>query len=40
MTYNEYWQAVDAGLRPEDLIVFNYTKRSATTFWKTASMQR
>ncbi|AYG60121.1 ABC transporter substrate-binding protein [Rhizobium jaguaris] len=26
MTYNEYWQAVDAGFKPEDLIVFNYTK--------------
>ncbi|OQM77325.1 ABC transporter substrate-binding protein [Manganibacter manganicus] len=26
MTYNEYWQAIDAGFKPEDLIVFNYTK--------------
>ncbi|AVA22579.1 ABC transporter substrate-binding protein [Rhizobium sp. LEGMi198b] len=26
MTYNEYWQAVDAGFKPEDLIVFNYSK--------------
>ncbi len=26
MTYNEYWQAIDAGFRPEDLLVFNYTK--------------
>ncbi len=25
MTYNEYWQAIDAGFKPEDLIVFNYT---------------
>jgi NitT/TauT family transport system substrate-binding protein len=25
MTYNENWQAIDAGLKPEDLIVFNYT---------------
>jgi len=26
MTYNEYWQAIDAGFKPEDLIVFNYTE--------------
>jgi NitT/TauT family transport system substrate-binding protein len=25
MTYNEYWQAIDAGFKPEDLLVFNYT---------------
>ncbi|MER2536313.1 MAG: ABC transporter substrate-binding protein [Rhizobiaceae bacterium] len=25
MTYNEYWQLMDAGYKPEDLIVFNYT---------------
>ena len=25
MTYNEYWQLIDAGFKPEDLIVFNYT---------------
>ncbi|MGD9914173.1 MAG: ABC transporter substrate-binding protein [Rhizobiaceae bacterium] len=25
MTYNEYWQLMDAGFKPEDLIVFNYT---------------
>ena len=24
MTYNEYWQVIDAGFKPEDLIVFNY----------------
>ena len=24
MTYNEYWQLMDAGYKPEDLIVFNY----------------
>jgi NitT/TauT family transport system substrate-binding protein len=24
MTYNEYWQLIDAGYKPEDLIVFNY----------------
>jgi NitT/TauT family transport system substrate-binding protein len=26
MTYNEYWQLIDAGYKPEDLIVFNYTE--------------
>ena len=26
MTYNEYWQALDAGYKPENLIVFNYTE--------------
>ncbi|WP_430254551.1 ABC transporter substrate-binding protein [Neorhizobium sp. DAR64872/K0K18] len=26
MTYNEYWQAIDAGFKAEDLVVFNYTK--------------
>ena len=26
MTYNEYWQAIDAGFKQEDLTVFNYTK--------------
>jgi NitT/TauT family transport system substrate-binding protein len=25
MTYNEYWQAIDAGFKQEDLLVFNYT---------------
>jgi NitT/TauT family transport system substrate-binding protein len=25
MTYNEYWQAIDAGFKPEDLTVFNYS---------------
>ena len=25
MTYNEYWQLIDAGYKPEDLIVFNYS---------------
>ena len=24
MTYNEYWQLIDAGFKPDDLIVFNY----------------
>jgi NitT/TauT family transport system substrate-binding protein len=26
MTYNEYWRAIDAGFKAEDLVVFNYTK--------------
>lgn len=26
MTYNEYWQLIDAGYQPEDLIVFNYSE--------------
>jgi NitT/TauT family transport system substrate-binding protein len=25
MTYNEYWQLIDAGYKPEDLVIFNYT---------------
>ncbi|MDO1582179.1 ABC transporter substrate-binding protein [Rhizobium oryzicola] len=25
MTYNEYWQAIDAGFKPQDLTVFNYS---------------
>ncbi|MFZ1814569.1 MAG: ABC transporter substrate-binding protein [Rhizobiaceae bacterium] len=25
MTYNEYWQLIDAGFKAEDLIVFNYS---------------
>ena len=25
MTYNGYWQLIDAGYKPEDLIVFNYS---------------
>ena len=26
MTYNEYWQAIDAGFKPEVLTVFNYSE--------------
>ena len=26
MTYNEYWQLIDAGFKPEELTVFNYTE--------------
>ncbi|MFA5952330.1 MAG: ABC transporter substrate-binding protein [Hyphomicrobium sp.] len=31
MTYNEYWQVIDAGLKPTDLTVFNYTDQGVST---------
>lgn len=31
MNYNEYWQVVDAGFSPDDLIVFNYTDQGVAT---------
>lgn len=31
MTYNEYWQVIDAGYTPEDLTVFNYTDQGVAT---------
>src|SRR3546814_17150724 len=31
MTYNEYWQVIDAGLTPEDLIVYTYEEQGVTT---------
>jgi NitT/TauT family transport system substrate-binding protein len=31
MTYNEYWQIIDAGMKPEDLVVFNYTDEGVAT---------
>ena len=31
MTYNEYWQVIDAGLKAEDLVVFNYTDQGVST---------
>ncbi len=31
MTYNEYWQVIDAGLKPDDLVVFNYTDQGVST---------
>ena len=31
MTYNEYWQVIDAGYAPEDLTVFNYTDEGVAT---------
>jgi NitT/TauT family transport system substrate-binding protein len=31
MTYNEYWQVIDAGYKPEDLIVFKYEDEKVAT---------
>lgn len=31
MTYNEYWQVVDAGISPDDLIVFKYEDQGVST---------
>ena len=31
MTYNEYWQVIDAGLTPEDLVVFKYEDEGIST---------
>ena len=31
MTYNEYWQVIDAGFTPDDLVVFNYTDQGVAT---------
>src|SRR6202162_4864828 len=31
MTYNEYWQVIDAGYKPEQLTVFNYTRSEEHT---------
>ncbi len=31
MTYNEYWQVIDAGYKPEDLVVFNYNDQGVST---------
>ncbi|MFD2740521.1 ABC transporter substrate-binding protein [Sulfitobacter aestuarii] len=31
MTYNEYWQVIDAGLTPEDLNVFKYEDQGVAT---------
>ncbi|MCB1354124.1 MAG: ABC transporter substrate-binding protein [Rhodobacteraceae bacterium] len=31
MTYNEYWQVIDAGLTPEDLTVFKYQDEGVAT---------
>ena len=31
MTYNEYWQVLDAGIKPEDLVVFKYEDQGVAT---------
>ncbi len=31
MTYNEYWQVIDAGLTPDDLVVFKYEDEGVST---------
>ncbi len=31
MTYNEYWQIIEAGVKPEDLIVFKYEDQGVAT---------
>ncbi|MEM8837881.1 MAG: ABC transporter substrate-binding protein [Pseudomonadota bacterium] len=31
MTYNEYWQIIDAGFTADDLVVFNYTDQGVAT---------
>src|SRR5690606_28460340 len=31
MTYNEYWQLIDAGLKPEDLVTFKYEDEGVAT---------
>src|SRR5579863_6917043 len=31
MTYNEYWQVIDAGYKPDDLVVFKYSDQGVAT---------
>lgn len=31
MTYNEYWQVIDAGLSPDDLVTFKYEDQGVAT---------
>ena len=31
MTYNEYWQVIDAGYKPEQLVVFKYEDQGVAT---------
>src|SRR5690606_6001490 len=31
MTYNEYWQIIDAGIKPEELITFKYEDQGVAT---------
>ena len=31
MTYNEYWQVIDAGIKPEELVTFKYEEQGVAT---------
>ena len=31
MTYNEYWQVIDAGIKPEELVTFKYEDEGVAT---------
>ena len=31
MTYNEYWQVIEAGMKPEDLVTFKYEDQGVAT---------
>ena len=31
MTYNEYWQVIDAGIKPEELVIFKYEDQGVAT---------
>jgi NitT/TauT family transport system substrate-binding protein len=31
MTYNEYWQVIDAGISPDDLVTFKYQDQGVAT---------
>jgi NitT/TauT family transport system substrate-binding protein len=31
MTYNEYWQVIDGGYKPSDLVIFNYEREGVAT---------
>jgi NitT/TauT family transport system substrate-binding protein len=31
MTYNEYWQVIDAGIKPEELVTFKYQDEGVAT---------
>lgn len=31
MTYNEYWQLIEAGMKPEELVVFKYQEQGVAT---------
>ena len=31
MTYNEYWQVIDAGIKPEELVTFKYEDQGVAT---------